>query len=171
MRPSYPKVNLRAIEPEDLDLLYRIENDIKLWNVGTSNVPYSRYTLHEYIANTTGDIYIDRQVRMMIENEEGAVVGIVDIVNFDPSNRRAELGLIIEEPYRRQGYAYSTMREIASYALNVLHLHQLFAFIDARNEPCLRLFRELECQETSRLKDWLFDGVEYHEAVVMQMVL
>ena len=67
-----PEVRLRAMEPEDLDLLYRIENDVKLWHVSTTNVPYSRFTLHEYIANSTGDIYVDRQVRLMIEN---AVVG------------------------------------------------------------------------------------------------
>ena len=171
MRKDYPPVTLRAIEPEDLDLLYRIENDVKLWNVGTSNVPYSRFALHDYIANASGDIYVDRQVRMMIENEAHEVVGIVDIVNFDPSNRRAELGLVIEEPYREQGYAYSTLREIAHYALNVLHLRQLFAFIDARNEACLQLFRQLGCEESARLKDWLFDGVNYREAIVMQMLL
>ena len=51
MTPTPSKVSLRAIEPEDLDLLYRIENDRNLWNVGTTNVPYSRYTLHDYIAN------------------------------------------------------------------------------------------------------------------------
>ena len=43
------QVHLRAIEPEDLDLLYRIENDVKLWNVGITNVPYSRYALHDYV--------------------------------------------------------------------------------------------------------------------------
>ncbi|MBR2291105.1 MAG: GNAT family N-acetyltransferase [Prevotella sp.] len=171
MNENYPKVTLRAIEPEDLDLLYRIENDVKLWNIGTSNVPYSRYTLHDYIANASGDIYVDRQVRMMIENEAKQVIGIIDIVNFDPSNRRAELGLVIEEPYRKQGYAYSTLMAIRQYALNVIHLRQLFAFIDARNEPCLQLFRKLGCVESARLKDWLFDGVNYHEAVVMQMIL
>ena len=68
-----PKIHLRALEPEDLELLYRIENDVELWNVGTSNVPYSRWTLHEYIANSTGDIYTDHQVRLMIENDADAV--------------------------------------------------------------------------------------------------
>ena len=71
-------ITLRAIEPEDLDLLYRIENDVRLWNVGTSNVPYSRYVLHDYVAHVTNDIYTDRQVRMMIVNEAGQTVGIVD---------------------------------------------------------------------------------------------
>ena len=39
---TIPSIRLRAIEPEDLDLLYLIENDTRLWNVGTTNVPYSR---------------------------------------------------------------------------------------------------------------------------------
>lgn len=165
-----PTVHLRALEPEDLDLLYRIENDITLWNIGATNVPYSRYTLHEYIAHATGDIYTDRQVRMMIENDQKDIVGIVDIVNFDPANRRAELGLIIEEPYRHLGYAQSVLEKISDYAVSVLHLHQLFAFIDVRNEACVNLFRKLGYIESSRLKDWLYDGREYHDAVMMQTV-
>ena len=165
-----PAIRLRAIEPEDLDLLYRIENDIKLWNIGATNVPYSRYTLHDYIANASGDIYTDRQVRMMIENSEGKIVGIVDIVNFDPSNRRAELGLVIEEPFRQMGYAQSVMTEVANYAVSVLHLHQLYAFIDITNTACVALFRTLGYRESATLKDWLFDGREYHDAVVMQTV-
>ena len=170
MSKERPEITLRAIEPEDLDLLYRIENDVKLWNVGLSNVPYSRYALHDYLANVTGDIYTDRQVRMLIENTKGDIVGIVDIVKFDPSNRRAELGLVIEEPYRGQGYAYRTMEEIARYALNVLHLHQLYAVIDVRNEACLSLFRQLGYQESALMKDWLFDGVSYRDAIVMQTI-
>ena len=165
-----PSVRLRAIEPEDLDLLYRIENDIKLWNIGATNVPYSRYTLHDYIANASGDIYTDRQVRMMIENNEGKIVGIVDIVNFDPSNRRAELGLVIEEPYRQMGYAQSVMAEVENYAVGVLHLHQLFAVIDITNTACVALFRKLGYRESATLQDWLFDGHEYHDAMVIQTV-
>ena len=80
------KIRLRALEPEDLELLYAIENDVSLWGVGITNVPYSRYTLHDYIANASNDIYVDRQVRLIVENEEGQTVGIVDVVNFDPQH-------------------------------------------------------------------------------------
>ena len=138
MNSKLPIVHLRAIEPEDLDMLYRIENDVNLWNVGITNVPYSRYALHDYIANASGDIYTDHQVRMIIENVERQVVGIADIVNFDAGNRRAEIGLVIEQPFRGQGYGYSVMKELERYALNVLHLHQLYAVIDIRNETCLQ---------------------------------
>ena len=163
-----PLTSLRAIEPEDLDLLYRIENDVNLWNVGITNVPYSRYALHDYVANVSGDIYIDHQVRLIIENADKQVVGIADIVNFDAGSRRAEIGLVIEKPFRGQGYGFSAMQALAKYALEVIHLHQLYAVIDARNETCLQLFRQLGYHESSRLKEWLFDGREYHDAIVMQ---
>ena len=170
MNSSSSKVKLRAIEPEDLDLLYRIENDRKLWNVGTSNVPYSRYTLHDYIANASDDIYVDRQVRMMIENQEGEIVGIVDVVNFDPGNCRAEVGLIILDAFRRRGHGRDVLRQIADYALHVLHLHQLFAYVDIRNTASYQLFKCMGFQESTRIKDWLYDGQEYHDAVMMQLV-
>ena len=170
MTTDSSQVKLRAIEPEDLDLLYRIENDRKLWNVGTSNVPYSRYTLHDYVANAKDDIYTDRQVRMIIENTEEEVVGIVDVVNFDPSNRRAEVGLIILDAFRRHGYGRSTLAQITDYALNVLHLHQLFVYVDVRNEASRHLFEVMGYQESARIKDWLYDGREYHDAVLMQLV-
>ena len=123
MTRSLPVVRLRAIEPEDLDMLYGIENDTKLWNVSVTSVPYSRYTLYDYIANSKNDIYSDRQVRMMVENGGGEVVGIVDLINFDPKHLRAEIGIVIKREYRNQGYAQAAIGEICDYALNVLHLH------------------------------------------------
>ena len=167
---EYPQVHLRAIEPEDLDLLYRIENDQTLWHLGTTNVPYSRYTLHDYVATSSDDIYVDRQVRMIVENDAAEIVGIADVVSFDPANRRAEVGLIVMEAFRQQGYGSSVLSEIARYALDVLHLHQLYAFIDRRNEASLSLFRKMGYQESSVITDWLYDGREYHDAVLMQLV-
>jgi diamine N-acetyltransferase len=163
-----PHVRLRAMEPEDLDLLYRIENDIELWGVSSTNVPYSRYTLHDYIANSSGDIYTDRQVRLIIENAEGQTVGIADLVNFDAKNQRAELGLVIERAHRHQGYARSTLYQLAHYALHVIHLHQLYVVISTDNLSCISLFQQMGYQTTATLKDWLFDGHNYHDAVLMQ---
>lgn len=168
---TQPAVRLRAIEPEDLDLLYKIENDIHLWNVGATNVPYSRYTLHDYVANSTGDIYNDRQVRLMVESYRGDVVGIVDIVNFDPSHLRAEVGIVIENRHRRQGYAQAALKAIAQYSLSVLHLHQLYVFADTGNQASVNLFRKMGYESQTELKDWLYDGHQYHNAILMQLFL
>lgn len=171
MTRSLPVVRLRAIEPEDLDMLYGIENDTKLWNVSVTSVPYSRYTLYDYIANSKNDIYSDRQVRMMVENGGGEVVGIVDLINFDPKHLRAEIGIVIKREYRNQGYAQAAIGEICDYALNVLHLHQLYALVNKDNPHSLKLFEKTGFSVSSELKDWLFDGKNYHNAVLMQLFL
>lgn len=171
MTRSLPVVRLRAIEPEDLDMLYGIENDTKLWNVSVTSVPYSRYTLYDYIANSKNDIYSDRQVRMMVENGGGEVVGIVDLINFDPKHLRAEIGIVIKREYRNQGYAQAAIGKICDYALNVLHLHQLYALVNRDNPHSLKLFEKTGFSVSSELKDWLFDGKNYHNAVLMQLFL
>ena len=171
MNQAHPQVCLRAMEPEDLDLLYRIENDKTLWDIGATNVPYSRYTLHEYISQTCGDIYTDRQVRLMIDNEEGVTVGIADIVRFDPKHKRAEVGLVVERPYRRRGYASAALLHLCDYALRQLHLHQLYALIAAKNLPSQDLFCKAGFRKTSVLTDWLYDGQDYQDAFLMQYLL
>lgn len=171
--PTNPvtSIRLRAMEPEDLDMLYRIENDRELWGVGSTNVPYSRFTLHDYIANARGDIYADRQVRLIIETDDGVPVGIVDLVNFDPRHRRAEVGIVVEKPYRRLGIATMAMQKMAEHSLRVFHLHQLYGLASEGNEASLRLFRKLGFKQGGTLIDWLYDGKEYQNAVLMQLFL
>ena len=164
-------VRLRAMEPEDLDALYRIENDRDVWDVGENNVPYSRYILHDYIANASADIYADKQVRMVVENEEGLLVGVADVVNFCPSRARAEVSIVICREHRKKGYARAAIRQIMEYALRTLHLHQLYAVVREDNMPSLNLFSSLGFKSKMVLEDWLFDGKDYHNAVVMQFFL
>jgi diamine N-acetyltransferase len=166
-----PFVNLRAIEPEDLDFLYKVENDIHLWGVGATNVPYSRYTLHDYVANCSDDIYTDKQVRLIIENNNKEVVGMVDVVNFEPQHLRAEVGIVIQKPYRKQGYAKAALNAIINYSLNVLHLHQLYAIADTCNTESIKVFSDTGFKCSVELKDWLLVGHNFHNAVVMQFFL
>ena len=163
-----PEVFLRAMEPEDLDLLYEIENDQSLWKVGVTNVPYSRYTLRDYIAHTTGDIYADRQMRLIIEDSEHQTVGILDLINFEPQHQRAEVGIVILESFRHQGLATAALEYMKRYAREVVHLHQLYAYIQPENEESLRLFQRVGFENGAILKDWLYDSRGYHTVCFMQ---
>ena len=164
-------IKLRALEPEDLDELYAIENDREIWHIGPTNVPYSRYALHEYIARQQADIYADRQVRLVVENAEKNVVGLVDLVDFDPQHRRAELGIVVKKAFRGNGYGQAAIAQMLDYARKTLHLHQIYAIVDADNHESLQLFRQVGFEEKNRLEDWLFDGENYREAALMQIFL
>lgn len=164
-------VVLRAMEPEDLDLLYQIENDTKLWNIGLTNVPYSRYVLHDYIATSSGDIYTDKQVRLIIENEEHQTIGLVDIMNFNPQNRRAEMGIVVQEAFRQKGYGKDAIQKVMRYAKEILHLHQLYVVVNSSQKTTIGLFLRMGFKETSQLTDWLYDGEVYHDATLLQCCL
>ena len=46
---SNDAVSLRALEPTDLETLYRWENDTALWTVSDTVAPYSREALWQYL--------------------------------------------------------------------------------------------------------------------------
>ena len=162
-------IRLRALEPEDLELLYGIENDSTLWNSGSTNVPYSRYVLHNYIATSSSDIYADKQLRLIIETADHRHVGIADLVNFDPRHMRAEIGIVIIPAYRRNGYATYALRKLVSYATAILHLHQLYAIVAATNQPAIGLFTKAGFRASGRLTDWLRTATaDYVDAIILQ---
>jgi len=164
-------LKLRALEPEDLDALYLIENDEELWEVGQTNVPYSKYTLNNYILSASNDIYADKQVRLVMENECHRVVGLLDIQNFDPRHNRAEIGIVVVKNERGKGYGIKALKKAIEYARSFLHLHQIYAIVDDNNKKCVQLFESAGFTANSTLSQWLRCGETYHNALLMQLFL
>lgn len=171
MKKCLTNIRLRAMEPEDLEFLYGIENDEDVWSVGVTNVPYSRRMLLDYITSSTGDIYTDKQVRLVIENERQEPIGVIDLIDFAPSHARAELGIVIQKAYRGMGYGTSVLAKILDYSKSVLHLHQIYAFVAENNENCIKMLKSAGFQSDKCLQDWLFDGEKYENALFFQRFL
>lgn len=165
------KVHLRPIEMDDVGFLYDVENDQTIWDAGLTNVPYSQGFLLEYILRCTCDIFTDKQVRLIVENEEGEPVGIIDLVNFEPAHCRAELGIIIKDEFRRRGYARAAVKQILKYGKETVHLHQVYAIVAKTNEKCAKMLEQVGFQRSMELKDWLYDGSAYHSAYFFQIFL
>ena len=165
------KIFLRALEPEDLDFLYEMENDESLWEVGSTNVPYSRQMLLDYIATASADIYADKQVRFIIENEAHERVGIIDLMNFDPRHQRAEVGIVVKKEYQGQGFARLALAHLLKYATNLLHLHQIYAIVAESNQNAVKMLEVVGFQGDKLLKGWLKTGSGYEDAYFFQSFL
>lgn len=165
-------IKLRAIEPTDLDILYRWENDSSLWEAGNTIAPFSRKQLWDYIENYTSDIYATRQLRLMIERKgDDATLGTVDLYEFDPFNSRAGVGILIDAQYSRQGYGSRTLNLIRRYAHEYVGMHQLTATIPAGNRASLALFEKCGYTVSGHLRSWLKIGSRYHDAYILQLML
>lgn len=165
------KVTLRAVEPEDLELLYRYENDRTLWECGSTLAPYSRKQIHDYVANYSADIYAERQLRLMVTDPElGITVGTVDLTDFSPADMRAQVGILIDSPYQHMGFGTAALEELIAYARDTLQLHQLYVLVPAANTPSLALFRRCGFSTSGRLRSWIRRSGRYSDVIVAQLL-
>lgn len=165
-------IALRALEPTDLDTLYQWENDTALWVVSDTVAPYSRAALWQYLEGYTGDIYAQRQLRLMITlTADGTPVGTVDFLNFDPFNNRAELGLFIVEDQRGKGMGRQALDLLTAYARDHIGLRQLYVYIALDNVVCLKLFEDYGYRRVGDLHSWVKRGRQYYDVALLQMIL
>ncbi len=163
---------LRPLEPTDLDTLYNWENDSSLWVVSDTVAPYSRAALWQYLEDYTGDIYSQRQLRLMITlASDGTPVGTIDYLNFDPLNNRAELGLFISSDYRGQGLGHQALELLTHYSREHLGLRQLYVFIALANEVCLKMFEDYGYRRVGVIHSWVKRGTTYYDVALLQMIL
>ncbi len=151
-------LRLRKIEPSDLPFLYQWENDAASWADGANHNPLSQQDLRDYIASTTGDIYRDGQLRLIIESSNPATLGCVDLFDFDPRNLRAAIGMYIAPEYRGKGVGHEALKQLESYAFDFLHLRCLYAVIATNNTPCSTLYSHAGYTPSSVLSAWTLES-------------
>jgi diamine N-acetyltransferase len=151
-------VYLRALEPEDLDLIYRIENDESIWELSHTQTPYSRYLIKEYLENAHRDIYETKQLRLVICGPDSSVLGLVDLFDFDPKNKRVGLGILIINPQNRgTGIGSEALDLVMNYGFNHLNIHQIYCNISEVNTASIALFEKKGFLLVGVKKDWNFN--------------
>ena len=163
------KVYLRALEPEDLEFLYKLENNTQVWEISGTVTPYSKDVLKFYLENAHRDIYDVKQLRLVICNPNSEVLGLIDLFDFDPKNKRAGLGIIIvDELQRNKGAGAEAISILSDYAFNVLNLKQLYANILEENLPSIHLFKKMGFVSVGIKKDWIFTNGIYKSEILFQ---
>lgn len=161
-------IYLRALEPSDIDILYKYENDKEVWRVSGTTIPYSRYVLKKYIENSFTDIYQSGQLRLMIMCDD-APVGAIDIFDFDAHNSRAGVGIIIFNKYHRgKGYASKALEQTIDYCFTTLTMHQIYCNIDVENSESLKLFQKYGFEMIGIKKEWIKYEGNFHDEILLQ---
>jgi len=150
-------IRLRALEPTDLNLLYKWENDSSIWEVSHTLKPFSLFILKQYLESSQLDIFESKQLRLVIEIIDTSIpIGLIDLFDFDPFHQRAGVGILINnKEHKNRGFASEALGILCSYAFRTLQMHQLFCNITATNENSLRLFRNHGFEIIGNKKDWI----------------
>ena len=153
------EIALRKIEPSDLPLLYLWENDDTAWPDGAVHNPLSQKDLRDYILSSTGDIYKDGQLRLVIMKGENAI-GCIDLYDFDVRNRRAAVGVYIAPSFRRQRYGEQALTLLIDYAKRHLNMRLLYAYVQCANIASTNLFRK-QFTPSNAIPSWTLEGASY----------
>ena len=165
-------IYLRALEPEDLEFVYVIENDENIWEVSNTITPYSKFLIRQYLENAHQDIYEAKQLRLVIcKKGNSEAIGLIDLFDFDAKNKRAGVGIIIQNDVdRNNGFGKQALGLVINYAFEQLQLHQLYANIGTENKASESLFTTFGFEKIGVKKDWNFINNAFHDEAVYQLI-
>lgn len=169
---KFQEIVLRAPEPEDLELLYKWENNTSYWTLSNTITPFSKFTLKRYIENSHKTVFETGQARFMIDlAPEKKTIGTIDIFDFDAFHGRAGVGILIaEEENRRKGYASMALKCLIDYCFNTLHLHQLYCNILEDNCGSMDLFGKMGFKLIGIKKEWVKTSSGYLDEHMFQLL-
>lgn len=169
---SNDRIKLRAVEPEDVDYLFNAENDMSLWKVSETLIPFSRNTLKQY-ADSIHDLKSQGQYRFIIEDMISETpVGMVDLFEYNALNQRAGVGVVITDKMKRNsGYATDALTLLLKYAVDVLKLKQLYCSMHKSNNESIKLFERLSFKKVGERKDWFHTENGWESEILYQKLL
>jgi len=162
-------IYLRALEPNDLEFVYAMENDESIWEVSNTQTPYSRFLVRQYLENAQQDIYEAKQLRLAIcLDQDFPAIGLIDLFEFDPKNNRAGVGIVIQKgENRNQNIGSEALELLIKYSFHNLNLHQLYANIAVGN---VALFTKFGFEKIGIKKDWILLNNHYQDEAIFQLI-
>ena len=164
-------IYLRALESEDIDFIYAIENNESLWELSHTQTPYSRFLIQQYLDNAHQDIYEAKQLRLVISDYHDTPLGLIDIFDFDFKNKRAGIGVLIASADDRgKGYGKEALQILITYCFSKLDLHQLYCNISENNPVSIKLFQNQGFEIIGLKKDWNYFNDVYSNEYMLQLI-
>ena len=162
---------LRALEPDDLEFIHEIENDESIWEISNTITPYSKFLIKQYLEQSHKDIYEVKQLRLIISSYDNDVLGMIDIFDFNPKNRRAGIGVLIKrQEDRKKGFGAEALKLLVDYCFTHLDLHQLYCNISEENKASIKLFSNQGFEKIGLKKDWNIVNGAFKNEYIYQLI-
>lgn len=134
------KVLLRAMEPEDMEMLREMINDLEIERmVGGWSFPVSKHEQLRWYERVVDD---KRNLRFIIEIiETGEAIGMINLTDLDWKNRVGFHGIKLKSSAPKgQGYATDAVMALEWYAFEQLNLNRLDGACIVYNDASQRLY-------------------------------
>jgi RimJ/RimL family protein N-acetyltransferase len=162
------KTLLRSISRDDLEHLWRFNNDVEveLASGGDPPIPQSLARLvaeYDLEAGKGG-----RDGASFAIEADGKFIGQCALFSFDDTARTCELGITIgDKAYWGRGYGRDAISILLDYAFRLRNFRRVFLSVNGNNERAMRAYRACGFVEEGRLRDQVWNNGAYVDLVYM----
>jgi len=164
-------VNLRALEPDDIDNVMSWVNDreVTQWLSGAFSFPMSKMAEKEWLEKASKSPDAKEKV-LVIETKDGTYIGSVGLHRINMVDGVAELGIVIgRKDYWGKGYGTDAARTMLKWGFSNLRLRKAFLRVLGQNERGIASYKKLGFKQVGCFKqNILKDGI-YVDEVLMEL--
>lgn len=163
-------VILRAMEQRDTSLLLEMINSPEIEKaLGSFSLPVNEAQQREWIEKYRNT---DRQIRLMIELENGETIGVIMLYDIDMKNGTAEVGykIMADKELRIKGDMDDAMEGILQYAFWELRLNCVQAHTLSDNERSEKLLLRNGFTQEGLLRQRVYQSGSYVDMKVFSLL-
>ncbi|MFI1828450.1 GNAT family N-acetyltransferase [Streptomyces sp. NPDC020412] len=158
---STARLRLRPFTDADADHLFALHSSAHLMRYWDSPPWTERARSARFIARCGQMADEGTGARVAIDRaSDGAFVGWCGLTSFDPENRSASLGYILDDAMWGHGYATEAAHAVLRWAFDTLDLNRVQAEVDTRNPASARVLEKVGfLREGTLREDCVVNGV------------
>jgi UDP-4-amino-4,6-dideoxy-N-acetyl-beta-L-altrosamine N-acetyltransferase len=104
-------------------------------------------------------------------NDLGKPIGLVNLINIDLINRKAEFSIQIgDNSEHGKGYGYSATKLMLEYGFMQLNLNKIYLTVLCKNEKAINLYKKLNFSTEGLLRQEVFKNGEYNDVLIMSIL-
>lgn len=162
------RVRLRPMRPEDADLWLVEETDTEAQRFLNYGVPLPASPAQAKKFGERFAEFNNREQRIMfsIENEDGDLIGGINIHSMDRKNGTFETGTRIYRQYRGKGYGFESKLIVLRYAFHELRFQKYNIHCLSDNEPMQAHAQKLGCQQEGRIRRQVYTYGRFYDELI-----
>ena len=164
------RIQLRAIEYEDLPLMVKWRNDPEVYQYFYEHEPLSlvmqRTWFEKYLTRS------DEKFWIVETRDTHEAIGTVGLLHLDWRNRKGEWGrlLIYPDQYRHGGYGSEIESLILRYFFDHLNMNRLQGEVFLDNESVWQLHQRFGFRQEGLFRQYIFKNGQYKDVVYIAML-
>jgi len=166
-------IEIRPVNWTNIETHYEWNNDPEL-NFFDSDFPHSKESFDSFSRRLKEMSSEDNRSIIIMEifhTGDDKLIGIVDIHQIDPINKRCDIECTIaERKYRDQGYGTMAFREAVRYCIEDLGMNKVMSSAFDFNDKWIRILTNLGFEQEGRLRQHAIKDDRYSDKLVFGLL-